>query len=65
MDDFGNGRDRLVSPCLGSMLADAAITARIALAVFDFTGGCYNPHRRHTSTGNISPAEYERRSQVA
>jgi len=36
-----------------------------ALAVFDFIEGWYNPHRRHTSIDNISPAEYERRSQAA
>lgn len=36
-----------------------------ALAVFDFIEGWYKPHRRHTSIGNISPAEYERRSQAA
>ncbi len=36
-----------------------------ALAVFDLIEGWYNPHRRHTSIGNISPAEYERRSQAA
>lgn len=32
-----------------------------ALAVFDFIEGFYNPQRRHTSIGNISPMEFERR----
>lgn len=37
-----------------------------SLAVFDFIEGFYNPQRRHTSIGMLSPAEYERRmSQVA
>ena len=36
-----------------------------ALAVFAFIEGFYNPHRRHTSIGNISPAEFERRNQAA
>ncbi len=31
-----------------------------ALAVFDFIEGWYNPHRRHTSIGSVSPMEYER-----
>jgi putative transposase len=32
-----------------------------ALAVFQFIEGFYNPRRRHTSIGNISPMEFERR----
>lgn len=36
-----------------------------ALAVFDFIEGYYNPHRRHTAIGNISPAEFERRMSQA
>lgn len=35
------------------------------LAVFDFIEGWYNPHRRHTSIGNISPIEFERRMSQA
>ena len=31
------------------------------LAVFEFIEGWYNPRRRHTSIGSISPMEYERR----
>ena len=36
-----------------------------ALAVFDFIEGFYNPRRRHTSLGFISPLEFERRSHAA
>jgi putative transposase len=30
-------------------------------AVFDFIEGFYNPRRRHSTLGYLSPAEYERR----
>ena len=36
-----------------------------ALAVFDFIEGFYNPRRRHTSIGNISPMEFEKRMSDA
>jgi len=36
-----------------------------SLAVFDFIEGFYNPRRRHTSIGNISPMEFERRMSHA
>jgi len=36
-----------------------------ALAIFEFIEGWYNPHRRHTSVGNISPDECERRRNAA
>lgn len=31
------------------------------LAVFDYIEGFYNPRRRHSALGQLSPAEYERR----
>ena len=34
-----------------------------ALATFEFIEGWYNPHRRHTSLGMLSPAAYERAHQ--
>lgn len=36
-----------------------------ALKVFEFIEGFYNPRRRHTSIGNISPMEFERRMNQA
>lgn len=36
-----------------------------ALAVFDFIEGFYNPRRRHTSIGYVSPMEFERRMSQA
>jgi len=35
------------------------------LAVFDFIEGWYNPHRRHSALGQISPLEFERRHLAA
>jgi putative transposase len=31
------------------------------MGIFDYIEAFYNPRRRHTSLGNLSPAEYERR----
>jgi putative transposase len=33
--------------------------------IFDFIEGWYNPHRRHSAIGYLSPTTYERRSQAA
>lgn len=38
--------------------------AAARLAVFEFVEGWYNPHRRHSSLGYLSPLEFERRRQV-
>ena len=35
------------------------------MAVFEFLEGWYNPHRRHSALGYLSPAEFERRRQAA
>ena len=35
--------------------------AEARMAVFEFIEGFYNPRRRHSSIGYLSPVEYERR----
>ena len=37
--------------------------AEARVAVFDFIEGWYNPHRRHSSLGYLSPVAYEHRHQ--
>ena len=39
--------------------------AEARMAVFDFIEGFYNPRRRHSSIGQLSPINYERRMQLA
>jgi putative transposase len=39
--------------------------AEARMAVFDFIEGFYNPRRRHSSLGYLSPLDYERRTEVA
>ncbi len=36
-----------------------------SLAIFDFIEGWYNPHRRHSALGYLSPNEFERRMNHA
>lgn len=36
--------------------------AEARMAVFDYLEGWYNPHRRHSALGYLSPVEFERRS---
>jgi len=38
--------------------------AEARMAVFDFIEGFYNPRRRHSSLGYLSPANYERRMEA-
>jgi len=35
------------------------------MAVFDFIEAWYNPHRRHSALGHLSPLNYERRHASA
>ena len=39
--------------------------AEAKLAVFSFIEGWYNPHRRHSSIGYLSPVNYEQRLKPA
>jgi hypothetical protein len=43
------------SPCAGRCPGDSQ-----SVAVFDFIGGWYNPHRRHSAFAYESPINYER-----
>jgi len=38
-----------------------ATRAELARAIFEWIEGWYNPRRRHTSVGDLSPVDYERR----
>ena len=38
--------------------------AEARMAVFEFLEGWYNPHRRHSGAGNLSPMEYESKHAV-
>ena len=33
--------------------------------VFDYTERCYNPRRRHSKPGSLSPMEFEARAMLA
>ena len=39
--------------------------AEARMAVFEFLEGWYNPHRRHSALGYLSPVEFERQAQAA
>ena len=39
--------------------------AEASLAIFDLIEGYYNPHRRHSALGYLSPNNFERRMSAA
>jgi transposase InsO family protein len=39
--------------------------AELASAIFSYIEGFYNPHRRHSSIGYLSPVEFESRHSAA
>ncbi len=39
--------------------------AELARAIFEWIEAWYNPHRRHTSIGDLSPVDYERSTATA
>jgi putative transposase len=41
-----------------------ATRSQARTAVFDYLEGFYNPHRRHSTLGYLSPADYERSHQA-
>jgi putative transposase len=38
---------------------------QLVLAIFEWIECWYNPHRRHTSIGSLSPVDYEARATQA
>ena len=38
--------------------------AEARMAVFDFIEGWYNPHRRHSALGYVSPIAFERETEA-
>ena len=49
------------SGILGGALLLRQLALGSRMAVFEFIEGFYNPRRRHSALGNVSPIVYERR----
>ena len=63
-DCFDNALAESFFATLECELLDRSVFAnrnQARIAVFDFIEAFYNPWRRHSSIGNLSPVEYERR----
>ena len=57
-----DGRELLRHPRVrAARPAQLPTKAEARMAIFDFIEGWYNPHRRHSSLGYLSPINYERK----
>jgi len=70
MGRVGNAYDNAMAEAFFATLETEVLTRRAfphrgaaRAALFDYIEGFYNPHRRHSALGYLSPAEYERRWQ--
>lgn len=68
MGRVGNAYDNAMAEAFFATLETELLTRRAfphrgaaRAAIFDYIEGFYNPHRRHSALGYLSPAEYERR----
>ena len=49
----------------GQALAPFRTRAEAKMAIFDYIEAWYNPKRRHSALGRVSPINYERRYHAA
>ena len=72
MGSIGDAYDNAMAESFFSTLQRELLDQRrwdtrrqLALAVFEWIEGWYNPRRRHSSIGNLSPIDYEARFKSA
>lgn len=63
-DAPGEGVDFAALECELLDLRKFRTKAEARVAVFEFIEGWYNPRRRHSAIGYLSPLQYERRQQL-